>query len=91
MGKNSPRKLRSGKIIENVYAEPISTKIHLNMEHGQNPISNSNSDSNPSEIHPNDHILLSGIEVNLQISQLQNEMSESKTFLATLTQQVIPR
>ena len=57
------------------------------MENTQNSSSNSESDHNSSENHQ-DEQTESQAETNRQIAKLQSEMSEIKSLLATLWQQV---
>ena len=73
MSTISPRKL-SDKIIQNFYADLKSSETHLSIENGQNPISNSHSDSNMSESHIKSQNPTSQMELNQQIQKLLNGM-----------------
>ena len=79
MIEKSPRKLRSGKFMQRSYTKKTYKKTHLILDNSQNSISNSESVSNPSDTTLNNQSLISQTEVNQQVSQLQNEMSEIKT------------
>ena len=76
----SPRRLRSGKIINNYCTLGNSSKNHPNMDSDLNIAVNADSDSNSSESHQN------GINSNSQA-----EMNEIKGLLSTLTQQFTSR
>ena len=91
MSENSLRKHINGKIIQTVNSNSNSSRIHPNMENGRNNTLNVDSDSNSSENYQYDQKTTSQRKMNQRMSKLQNEMSEIKTLLPALTQQVIPR
>ena len=87
----SPRRLRSGKIINNSCTVGNSSKNHPNIDSDPNIAVNANSDSNESEIHQNGVSLNSQAEMNGQNAKLQAEMNVIEGLLSTITQQFTSR
>ena len=89
MSITSPRRLRSGKVIDNSYSPRNSSENHPNIDSDLINAVNADSDANSSEIHQNGVNPNSQIEVISQIAKLQADMDEITGFLSTLTQQFI--
>ena len=85
MRLSSPRRFRSGKIINNSYLIRNSSGNHPSIDSDQNVDSVSNS----IDIHRKGTTLNSQLQINNQIWRLQAQMRKNKNLLSTLTQQVI--
>ena len=78
----SPRRLGSGKVIDNSRSTRNSSENHPNMDSDLNIAVNADSDSNSSEDH-HPKMELIQTEVNCQIAKLQAEMNKIKGLLLT--------
>ena len=87
MSEISPKRLRNGKIILNLSTLENLSRTHPIMDNTENNAATSDSELNPSENHPNTQTD-SQVDTNRQIAKLQDEKSEVKALLATLSQQI---
>ena len=89
MSVTSPRRLRSGKVIDDSYSTRNTSESHPIMYSDLKNAANADSDSNSSGIFQNGVNPSSQIAVNSQIENIQIELNELKGLLSTLTQQFI--